>query len=181
MKDLHKLRDLVVKTVDLAKVMIQYRVQFSVNPLLVSEAQIRCPFHGDDVKPSARYYRETQTMYCWVCQKKWDVVSFIMDKEQFKYVQAIKFIINKYKIDTSSIPDDPELQYDKVPVVSETGVRLIYLRDKIKGFRGKLPFEKYRDICLVLYMILFEYDQKINVLEKIKKFENKIGGLTCLS
>ena len=60
MKDIEKLKDLVLEKVDLAQVMLDYKVNFVFNPLKVDEAQFKCPFHGQDTKPSARYYRATK-------------------------------------------------------------------------------------------------------------------------
>lgn len=40
--------------------------------------QIRCPFHGDDKKPSAKLHPESKDdpshLWCFVCQKRWDCI-----------------------------------------------------------------------------------------------------------
>lgn len=38
--------------------------------------QINCPFHGADLGPSARVFPATNSMYCWACDRSWDVLDF---------------------------------------------------------------------------------------------------------
>lgn len=108
MKDLTKIRDLILEHLDLTQIMIDYGVEFIYNPLYMDEVQLRCPFHGKDNKPSARLYKATNTCYCWVCQKRWNGIDFIKEKEGFSYSAAINYILKKFNIDISSIPDMPE-------------------------------------------------------------------------
>jgi hypothetical protein len=42
----------------------------------IIESQINCPFHGRDVHKSCRVYPKSNSMYCWFCDKSWDVVDF---------------------------------------------------------------------------------------------------------
>jgi hypothetical protein len=177
MKDSFLLKELILKNLDMAKVMLDYKVKFMFNPMKVNEAQFRCPFHGKDNKPSARFYRESQTCWCWVCQKSWDVVSFVMDKEQLYFKQAINFIIEKYKIDTSSISEDPEFKPPVTKQVSETETDLICLHRKIRGLRGKISFEKYKTACAAFYMIKFNQYLGKNILDSIKKFDAKLDSI----
>jgi len=173
-KDPIRLRDLILKTLGLDRVMLDYRVQFMLNPKGMNEAQLRCPFHGKDNKPSARYYRETQLFYCWVCQKTWDVISFIRDKEQLHFVGALQFLIEKYKIDTSSISDDPEIVLPETKPVSESDIYVIYLKNKVQALKGKLPFEKYRIICYAYYMLCYDQFLGTDILDKAKRLEEKL-------
>lgn len=180
MKNPEKLRELILEKVDLGQVMMDYQVDFAYNPMLVDEAQLRCPFHGQDNKPSARYYRATQSMFCWVCYKSWDVIQFIMEREQLYYIRALLFIIDKYKLDVSSITDEPELpalNLGKGKEISEVSVEAKVVRNKIRGFRGKIVFEKYRALCCAYYMVMFEMSQGVDVLANIKKLENKLSTI----
>ena len=64
-------------------------------------SQIRCPFHGNDLHASARIY-ESNTMYCWVCTKSWDVISFVRDYKNISFAEACSFLESNFKIDRSS-------------------------------------------------------------------------------
>jgi len=178
MKNPKKLRELILREVDMARVLQDYGVDFVYNPQLADEVQLRCPFHGQDNKPSARFYKATQSMFCWVCYKRWDVIQFVMEKEQIYYIRALLFLIDKYKLDTSSILDEPELKSPKLSngtaVMSESSVEIKFVRKKIRDHRGKIAFEKYRALCCVFYMIMFKMSQGGDILTDIKKLEKKL-------
>lgn len=61
--------------VSMREIVDHFRVECQSDGIVT---QIRCPFHGDDLHASARIY-ETNTMYCWKCNKVWDVISFVRD------------------------------------------------------------------------------------------------------
>lgn len=176
MKNLVKLRELVLKEVDFAKVLLMYDVDFMYNPELVEEVQLRCPFHGKDNKPSARYYRETQSMFCWVCHKRWDIISFIMDMEHFSYKGSLLYIINKFQLDVSQIPDEPEFKEEKVSVSKEL-IETFTVKRKIREFRGKISFERYRALCSAYYMVMFKSYKDGDISSDINKLNNKIDTI----
>lgn len=181
MKSPTKLRELILEKLDMGKVLLDYHVKFVYSPNFTDETQLRCPFHGKDNKPSARYYKTTQSMYCWVCLKSWDVIQFIMEKEQIYYIRALSFLIDKYKIDISSISDEPDFKPLKMKEkisVSKNTVKMTLLKRKIQGFRGKISFEKYRALCSVYYMIMYELSQEKDVLDSTKKLEAKLNTIS---
>lgn len=73
--------------------------------------QIHCPFHGADRHASARLY-ESNEMYCWVCSKKWDVISFTKDINNFdSYAKACAFLEDMFSIerpDAASFYKEPD-------------------------------------------------------------------------
>jgi len=60
--------------------------------------QLHCPFHGNDRHASARIY-ETNTMYCWVCSKSWDVIGFVKDFKHIEFAAACTFLEELYNIE----------------------------------------------------------------------------------
>jgi uncharacterized protein YkvS len=174
MKDPTLVKDLILEKVDLAKVMMDYKVDFMYNPSKQDEAQFRCPFHGQDTKPSARYYRATQSCWCWVCGKRWDVIGFIMERETMTFVGAVNYIANRYKVDTSSIPDTPEFKNPKVQKISEDSVLMTVLTNSIMESRKKLPLEKYRVICSFFYKLAYEKSLGQDTSEGVKKLIGKL-------
>lgn len=67
--------------------------------------QLSCPFHGEDAHPSARYYAETKSFYCFACPEDpgGDVVWFIRRKEKFDTnEQALEYIQNKFGVKMSA-------------------------------------------------------------------------------
>lgn len=63
-----------------------------------------CPFHGDDIKnPNLSYNARTNTVKCFVCDAKGDLINFVVQKENFSKldfpkVEAAKFILDKLNI-----------------------------------------------------------------------------------
>ena len=177
MKSPDKIKDFILEHVDLAEVMLEYDVSFVFHPGNADEVQYRCPFHGKDNKPSARYYRHTQTCYCWYCKKSWNVIEFIKEKEVLNYYQALKYIPTKYKLDLSSIPDEPEFveekkEKEKVPVLSETDIRMTCVHKALLRMRGKLVFDKY--IILCVYFLSLAYRAAGDIQDSLSKLEEKI-------
>jgi hypothetical protein len=173
LKDPQKLRDLIVDTLNLADVMLAYKVSFAYDPHLASEVQFKCPIHGKDSKPSARLYNSTKSCYCWVCRKSWDVVSFVKDMEKLSYNETLDYIIKRYRIDTSSIPETPELGLpDRTYSVKEVDV--IQIRSNIIDLRQKIPFEKYRALCAAFFMTEYAISKGADSTESLNKIQDKI-------
>ncbi len=63
-----------------------------------------CPFHGDDASnPNLSYNSRTNTVKCFVCETKGDLINFVVQKENFQKldfpkVEAAKFILDKLNI-----------------------------------------------------------------------------------
>jgi hypothetical protein len=194
MKDLQKLKDFVLEKIDFTKVLLDYNVDFMYDPRKFDETQLRCPFHGKDNKPSARFYRETQSLFCWVCYKRWDVVAFVMEKENINFSYALKFLIKRYKLDVSSIPDEPEFKASKLePVTSDLfedflkgsinddffNVEKKIVESDIRSFKNKLEFKRYNALCTAFYMIMYSHYRGLDVVESLNKLKEKIRGIKC--
>lgn len=53
--------------------------------------QVHCPFHAHDAHASARIY-DTGTMYCFYCDKVWDIVSFVKDLRGLDFNNACRYV-----------------------------------------------------------------------------------------
>lgn len=177
MKDPERLKNLILEKVDLADVMVKYGVIFAFNPKVTDRVQYRCPFHGRDNKPSARIYRDTKTCYCWVCLKSWDVISFIQEKEGLGYREALMFIINKYGIDISSIPDEPKISQKKSSSINLTNVYMISAENRIKEMKNKVNLEKYRVLVSFYLTTKFDAHSGKDVSKNLKKLESKMDEM----
>ena len=76
-KDAHDIVDVISRYTDLRKVGKEYIG--------------RCPFHQDE-HPSLHVSQEKQLFYCFSCQRKGDVVNFIMQIEDLDTKQACLFL-----------------------------------------------------------------------------------------
>ena len=82
------------KTVPIRSVLDHFNVQCMGHGNIV---QVRCPFHGYDKHASAKIYA-SNTMYCFVCQKSWDVLGFVQDKLTIDFKSAIKYIEQNFNV-----------------------------------------------------------------------------------
>ena len=64
------------------------------------QSQYPCTMHGDgsDTSFSARVYPDDNSTYCWACSKRRDCISFVCDKENLTYFQAIKELESRYGV-----------------------------------------------------------------------------------
>jgi hypothetical protein len=97
-----------------------------------------------------------------------------MEKEGFSFTQAINHLINRYNIDTSSIPDDPEFEMEKVKSIPESRVKIISVKNKIRELRGKVPLERYMALCFIYFTICFKMSKGESIIKEINKLETKI-------
>src|SRR5580765_4358070 len=66
-----------------------------------------CPFHNEKtpsftVSPSKEIYK------CFGCGKSGNTISFLMEHEKYSYVEALKWLANKYKIEIEETESSPE-------------------------------------------------------------------------
>jgi len=54
-----------------------------------------CLYHEEST-PSMTYYPQTNTFYCWGCDKSGDVIDIIMKQKDMTFKQAMDFLNNKY-------------------------------------------------------------------------------------
>jgi hypothetical protein len=154
MKDLQDIKDLIKENVSLGDM---FKTDGFITGLL-EEEQLSCPFHGADRKKSARYYRETDTSYCWVCKEKLDVISYIQKKEGFSFNDAIKYLIKTYRIDISRLPEVSENNIKKIkertiPKRDNRKYNLDKIKQAIMLTKDDIKYETFLKF-IYLYMML---------------------------
>jgi hypothetical protein len=102
MKDPRAIKKFIMEEVSLFDLLLDHGTEISQNQY---EEQISCPFHGKDVKKSARHYPQTNTMYCFTCKKAWDPLSFWMESQSVRFMEAARQLSAMYHLDFSSIQD----------------------------------------------------------------------------
>lgn len=124
----------------------------------LSEEQFSCSFHGRDLKKSARYYRETDSSYCWTCKKRWDIFSYIQQKEAMTFGQALEYLVKFYNVPTRDLPDAIEEAQRKrieAPRVKVSSDKLAQekLSGAIRHLRGLVPDEKYERLVFAFMLL----------------------------
>jgi hypothetical protein len=78
------------------------------------EVQFPCPLHGDgkDKSWSARYYPQSSSTHCFACKETRDVIDWVMDYEErrrgnaLKFSEAIRKLERAYDIDPPPSPEE---------------------------------------------------------------------------
>ena len=65
-----------------------------------------CPFHNEK-SPSFSVSRQKQMYYCFGCGAGGNVFTFLMEYENFSFVEAVKFLADRSRIDL------PAMEYSK--------------------------------------------------------------------
>src|SRR3954468_21410807 len=68
-----------------------------------------CPFHGEKtpsftVSPSKEIYK------CFGCGKSGNTIGFLMELEKYSYVEALRWLANKYNVEIEETETSPEFK-----------------------------------------------------------------------
>jgi len=116
------------------------------------EEQFRCPFHGQDNKPSARVYpsdgRSRSHAWCFVCQERWDVVALwrkFHAAEEMSFSSVVASIEREYGITPSEMPKEATFRADMGNMALESFERLYAAcESRLKSSRDS--YYKLRDL-----------------------------------
>jgi hypothetical protein len=140
-------------------------------PDKTTPAQIACPFHGVDHKPSARFYpagsgRNYDIVRCFKCKENWDCINLHAKFKGIKFMEALVELERRFRIRVPKRPEAPEFteptdrganyisdKWDDVPRV------LILLETKLIRLRDKVPLTDYVKFCRVLDTVQWDLDR----------------------
>ena len=173
MKDITAVKEAIKASLSLGDIM---RSKGQIRGL-TEEEQFRCPFHGADNKPSARYYSRTDSAYCWVCKKSWDVISYTQQSEEMSFPEAIKYLVKLGRVDLKKIPDVLERNAENIHAsrktvkVSSRGLETEKLKKAILLLRDRVPLQKYVKLVYAYLIIKNTVEDKEfpGLFEKLKQ------------
>jgi hypothetical protein len=110
----------IKRQLPMARVLLHYGVELRY-PNPTQETAYSCPLHGDgtDSSPSARVYPETETTYCFACQKVRDAVGWVREKEGLPFWAALKRLEELF--DLEPLPSHISMLREASGVHSEDG------------------------------------------------------------
>lgn len=102
----------IQEEIDISQVLIDFG--YNVHP--GAEHQFSCDLHGDgfDSKPSARVYPESSSWYCWACEKSRDAIETVRAKQGIGFMEAMKWLEDRYGLDTLPWTDQQREEMRKV-------------------------------------------------------------------
>jgi len=72
-----------------------------------------CPFHPDKKTPSFTVYPETQTWYCFGCNRKGDVYSFLQQIKNYSFKEALQELSSLANITFPNLSSKQEPEFKK--------------------------------------------------------------------
>lgn len=104
--------DRIRKAIPITSVLASYG--YAVHEGQDRQQQFSCDLHGDgqDSKPSARVYPETQQWYCFACATSRDAIQTVREKENLDFRGACDVLESRFKLPplpwTSEDGEEPE-------------------------------------------------------------------------
>src|SRR5258708_6331258 len=76
-----------------------------------------CPFHNEK-SPSFTVSPAKEIYKCFGCGKSGNTISFLMDLEKYSYVEALRWLANKYNVEIEETETSPEAKLQQQSVES---------------------------------------------------------------
>jgi hypothetical protein len=174
MKDIGAVKKLIENKVSLGAI-LKSDVSLSLD---IDEIQLSCPFHGVDAQKSARFYRDTDSMYCWVCKKSWDIYGYVGQREVMNFNQTVNYLVKTFHVDISKAPDaftggetSPLFTRKRVEV-DRKALAIAKIKTHLVLLKTKIAPEKY--IRIVFAFMLLKYNTPE---ERFRDDSNKLAHL----
>lgn len=103
-----------------------------------------CPFHNEKT-PSFTVSPSKEIFKCFGCGKSGNTISFLMEHEKLSYVEALRWLANKYNVDIEETEASPEQKLQQ-----QTSESLFIINQFAQQFYSKVLFdtEEGKDIGL---------------------------------
>lgn len=122
--------------------------------------QMRCPFHADR-NPSARVYAEQNKIYCFTCQKSWDVIEAAIDHYHLSFPDAVVWLEQEFGVPGGTTGLVGTVRTQLASRVSPD-IRTVAdsVEQVLKGSRKALGFERYTRCLQALDLTVYEAAEK---------------------
>lgn len=108
-----KRADRIREEIPLARVLSDYG--YHVEAGYDGEQQFSCDLHGDgqDNKPSSRLYADSNSAYCFACDRTRDAIEYTREKEGVSFWDAVKLIENRYGLPRLPWDDEDQAAWEE--------------------------------------------------------------------
>ena len=103
-----------------------------------------CPFHNEKT-PSFTVYPETQSFYCFGCGAGGDAVSFIKRIENIDYIDALKYLCDRYGMQMPQDGYDNSMSKKRRRVYEANRAAAKYFNSVLNSPEGKIGFDYYKN------------------------------------
>lgn len=103
-----------------------------------------CPFHNEKT-PSFTVYPETQSFYCFGCGAGGDAVSFIKRIENIDYIDALKYLCDRYGMQMPQDVYDNSMSKKRRRVYEANRAAAKYFNSVLNSPEGKIGLDYYKN------------------------------------
>lgn len=103
-----------------------------------------CPFHNERT-PSFTVYPETQSFYCFGCGAGGDAVSFIKRIENIDYIDALKYLCDRYGMQMPQDGYDNSMSKKRRRVYEANRAAAKYFNSVLNSPEGKIGLDYYKN------------------------------------
>ena len=132
--------------------------------------QIKCPIHGVDNNPSARYYPRSGNrhdhFFCFRCKLNLDSIGLFAKFKGIRFMDALSDLEKRFRVQIPRRPEGPEIveptdrgasyvsdKWSDVPRV------LVILETKLLRIRDRCSMSDYVKFCRLLDAVSWDYDK----------------------
>ena len=128
-----------------------------------------CPFHNEK-SPSFTVSKGKGIYKCFGCGKSGNSIGFLMELEKYSYVEALRWLANKYGIEIEETVVSPE-----VKIIQQTADSLYIINSFAQKFftESLLETEEGKDVAL---SYLKERGFREDIIKKFQLGYNPVGG-----
>ena len=115
----------------------------------------KCPFH-DDHSPSLTVWPETQSYHCFVCQKGGNAITYVRDKYNLGYVEALKKLAEEahVELDEKPLSEEEKHQYDfRKCLYSLCEDAAAYFVGKLEGYALDYAKSRFADVTITRWRL----------------------------
>jgi len=164
-----KRADRIHEQIDITQVLVSYG--YAVHAGYGGEEQFPCDLHGDghDNRPSARVYPDSNSWYCFACDRTRDAIDTVQEKEGKDFWAAVRALEERYGLPPLPYEDEGEQARnpaagvrDAVKAAVDPKRTYAEERERTRKFLDGLTTD--RELPLDLVLKLWEAYDKVNHL-----------------
>jgi hypothetical protein len=148
--------------------------------------QVRCPWHGTDNKPSARYYGSGPNphFYCFKCKIQLNSVGIYAKHRSISFMEGLKELERRFSIKISKSPDH-SIEQNEPSVYDDIPTLINIIEKKLARLRDKCPMNNYVKFCRLMDTIQYDYDATSKatpeMISALKKLISKMDDVVAQS
>ena len=184
-----KRADRIREMVPIQRVLADYG--YTVEAGYDGEQQFSCDLHGDgqDGKPSARVYGDSNSAYCFACDRTRDAIEYVREKEGIDFWPALEVLEKRYNLGRLAWDDEDQADYDErkrkeIKAVDEVALALdpgrTYDQDRERVLKFLDSLTVDRDVSIRVMTSLWEVYDKITYLVFKEQVTEKAARVALL-